>query len=155
MNQKREIDQLDRVILKALQQDGRTPFTQIAKQTGVSETTIRSRYQSLVEDGVIRTVGMVDPYVLGYQAPALLNIRVEALKTDQVAQEIASFPEVRYLVMTLGSFDLNVEVFCRDLSHLTELVQERIRRMEGVVSVETLMIAKSYKLTHRWQPMDE
>jgi DNA-binding Lrp family transcriptional regulator len=73
LNQKREIDQLDRIILKTLQQDGRTPFTQIAKQTGVSETTIRSRYQSMVEDGVIRTVGMVDPYALGYQAPALLK----------------------------------------------------------------------------------
>ena len=151
----RNIDQLDRIILQTLQQDGRTPFTQIAKQTGVSETTIRSRYQSLVEDGVIRTVGMVDPYVLGYQAPALLNIHVEAQMIDNVAQVIATFPEVRYLVMTLGAFDLNVEVFCRDLNHLSEMVQSRIRNIEGVRSVETMMIAKSYNLTYRWAPIGD
>ncbi|MEI7989413.1 MAG: Lrp/AsnC family transcriptional regulator [Chloroflexota bacterium] len=148
----RQIDPLDRIILQTLQVDGRTPFTQIAKQTSVSETTIRSRYQSLVEDGIIRTVGMVDPYAVGYQAPALLNVRVEPNKIDEVAQKIATYPEVRYLIMTLGSFDLNVEVFCRDLAHLTELVKQRIHILEGVYSVETLMIAKSYKLTYRWQP---
>jgi Lrp/AsnC family transcriptional regulator, regulator for asnA, asnC and gidA len=148
----RQIDPLDRIILQTLQQDGRIPFTQIAKQTGVSETTIRSRYQNLVEDGIIRTVGMVDPYALGLEAPALLNLHVDPDRIDVVAQKIATYPEVRYLIMTLGSFDLNVEVFCRDLAHLTELIKQRIHILEGVRSVETLMIAKSYKLTYHWSP---
>lgn len=148
----RIIDQVDRVLLQTLQRDGRTPFTQIAKQTGVSEATIRSRYQALVEDGVIRTVGMVDPYALGYQAPALLNLCVQPDKIDEIAQKIAAFPEVRYLANTLGSIDLNVEVFCHDLAHLTELVKGRIHMIAGVRSVEILMIARSYKLTYVWSP---
>ena len=52
------MDEIDRLILQTLQEDGRTPFTQIAKQAGVSETTIRSRYRSRVESGIIRTVGV-------------------------------------------------------------------------------------------------
>ena len=144
------MDELDRLILNALQEDGRTPFTQIAKQADVSETTIRTRYQGLAERGIVRTVGIVDPYALGFQAPAIVAIVVEPGMVDQVAKAIAELPEVSYLVMTLGSYDLIVEVFCRHMPHLTDLITQRIRTIPGVRSTETLMIAQSYKLTYRW-----
>jgi len=144
------MDELDKLILQTLQEDGRTPFTQIARQAGVSETTIRSRYRNLVEEGIIRTVGIVDPYALGFQAPALIGVSVEPGTVDQVARAIAELSEVSYLVMTLGPFDLVIEVFCRNLPHLTHLVTQQIHLIPGVRSTETLMIARSYKLTYRW-----
>jgi Lrp/AsnC family transcriptional regulator for asnA, asnC and gidA len=147
-----EIDDLDRIILQTLQADGRTPFTQIAKQAGVSETTIRSRYRQLVESGIIHTVGIVDPYALGFQAPAMIGVSTVPGMTSQVAQVIADLPEVSYLVMTLGSFDLIVEVFCRDLPHLTALIEEQINTIHGVRSSQTMMIARIHKLTYRWSP---
>jgi len=147
------MDELDELILQTLQKDGRTPFTHIARQAGVSETTIRSRYRGLEEAGIVRTVGVVDPFALGFQAPAIIGLTVEAEKMDMVAKTVAEFPEVSYLVMTLGSFDLTVEVFCRDLQELTELVTQKIGRIPGVRSTETLMIARSYKLSYRWSPV--
>jgi len=149
------MDELDRLILSSLQADGRTPFTHIARQAGMSETTVRSRYQSLVERGIIRTVGIVDPYALGFQAPAIVAISVEPGSADQVARAIADLPEVSYLVLTLGSSDLIVEVFCRNLPHLTDVIVQQIRTIPGVRSTETLMIARSYKLTYRWSPVLE
>jgi Lrp/AsnC family transcriptional regulator for asnA, asnC and gidA len=146
------MDELDRLILQTLQEDGRTPFTQIARQAGVSETTIRSRYRSLVEQGVIRTVGVVDPYALGFQAPAIIAVSVEPGMTDQVARAIVDLPEVSYLVMTLGACDLMIEVFCRDLLHLTSLIAQQIRLIPGVRSTETLVIARTYKLSYGWSP---
>ena len=71
---------------------------------------------------------------------------------DQVARKLVELPEVSYLVMTLGSFDLIVEVFCRDLPHLTSLLTERMHSIPGIRSTETLMIARSYKLSYRWSP---
>ena len=144
------MDDLDRLILQTLQADGRTPFTQIARQANVSETTVRARYQSLVERGIVRTVGIVDPYTLGFHAPAILAVSVEPGKTDTVARAIADLPEVSYLVMTLGSSDLIVEVFCRNLPHLTTLIDDQIRSIAGVRSTQTLMITRSYKLSYRW-----
>jgi Lrp/AsnC family transcriptional regulator for asnA, asnC and gidA len=94
----------------------------------------------------------VDPYALGFQAPALIGVLVEPGTVGQVARTLTDFPEVSYLVMTLGSFDLVVEVFCRDLPHLTHLITQQIRLIPGVRSTETLMIARSYKLTYRWAP---
>jgi Lrp/AsnC family transcriptional regulator for asnA, asnC and gidA len=147
------MDELDELILQTLQEDGRTPFTQIAKQAGVSETTIRSRYHALEEAGIVRTVGVVDPFALGFQAPAVIALAVDADRIEHVARTIAELPEVSYLVMTLGSSDLTVEVFCRDLPHLTELVTKKIGRIPGVRSTETLMIARTYKLSYGWRPL--
>jgi Lrp/AsnC family transcriptional regulator for asnA, asnC and gidA len=146
------MDDLDKLILHTLQQDGRAPFTQIAKEAGVSETTIRTRYRNLIEEGIIRSVGIVDPYALGFQAPALIGATVNPGTVDQVARAIAEIPEVSYLVMTLGRFDLMIEVFCRDLPHFTRLLTEQIQGIPGVSSTETLMIGRSYKLSYRWSP---
>jgi Lrp/AsnC family transcriptional regulator for asnA, asnC and gidA len=146
------MDDLDKLILQTLQEDGRAPFTHIAKQAGVSETTIRTRYRNLVEEGIIRSVGIVDPYALGFQAPALVGATVEPGMVNQVARAIAEIPEVSYLVMTLGRFDLMIEVFCRDLPHFTQLLTEQIQVIPGVCSTETLMIARSFKLSYRWSP---
>lgn len=146
------MDELDQLILKTLQEDGRTPFTQIAEKAGVSETTIRSRFRSLQEEGIIRTVGVVDPFALGFQAPAIISVSVAAGRVDSVAKRIAEFSEVSYLVMTLGACDLTVEVYCRDLAHLAELISEKIGTIPGVRATETLMIAKSYKLSYGWSP---
>ena len=149
------MDDLDRLILQTLQQDGRTPFTHIARQAGVSETTVRLRYRALVEAGVIRTVGIVDPYALGFQAPAIVGVTVAPGQVDEVARRIAELPEVSYLVMTLGAFDLVMEVFCRDLGHLTDFLLQLIHQIPGVRSTHTLMIARSYKLSYRWSPLPE
>lgn len=146
------MDELDRLILQTLQEDGRAPFTDIAKKAGVSETTIRSRYRHLVRQGIVRTVGIVDPYALGFHAPALIAIAVEPGLVDQVARRVAVLPEVSYLVMTLGAWDLMVEVFCRDLLHLSDLILEHIHKIPGVRTTEALMVARSYKLSYRWSP---
>lgn len=92
------------------------------------------------------------PNALGFQAPAIIGVSVESGKIDQVARTITELPEVSYLVMTLGVFDLIGEVFCRDLPYLTDLITQQIDSIPGVRSTERLMITRSYKLNYRWSP---
>jgi Lrp/AsnC family transcriptional regulator for asnA, asnC and gidA len=146
------MDEIDLQILQTLQKDGRTPFTKIAKRTGVSESTIRTRYASLVQEGIVNTVSIVDPFALNFQAPAVVGISVEAGMIDQVGKQIQSYPEVSYEVMVLGTYDLIVEVFCKDLNHLVDFVTNILQKVPGVKKTETLMIAKTYKLSYRWSP---
>ncbi len=146
------MDELDRLIVQALQKDGRVPFTHIAERAGVSETTIRTRYQGLVKRGIVRTVGIASPRNLGYQAPAIIAISTEPGSTGRVAKTIAQLAEVSHLVTTLGSFDLIVEVFCRDVPHLTDVVTQKIHPIPGVRATETLMIADNYKERCYWLP---
>ncbi|MCX7681644.1 MAG: Lrp/AsnC family transcriptional regulator [Anaerolineae bacterium] len=146
------LDDLDKLILRTLQENGRTPFTKIARQANVSEATVRNRYHQLVKLGVVRTVGVVDPHALDFEAPAIIGISVEVSQLEQVARTLVTYPEVSYLVMTLGSFDLIAEVFCRDLAHINSLLTQRIHRLPGVRSTQTFVITQSYKLSYRWSP---
>lgn len=146
------MDRLDRLILQALQRNGRTPFTQIAKGAGVSETTIRARYRRLVAQGIVRPESIFDPRALGYEAPAIVALSTEPGTGDQVAKAICRLAEVSYLVTTLGPYDLIVELFCRDLPHLTDVVTQRIQPLPGVRATETLMIAESYADRATWFP---
>jgi Lrp/AsnC family transcriptional regulator for asnA, asnC and gidA len=147
------MDNLDLLILNALQEDGRTPFTQIAKKCGVAESTIRSRYASLVERGIAQTITVIDPFEVGYDAPALIGISTKPGAIDSVVQALEQqIPEISYLVMTLGRYDLMVEVFCRDREHLTDLITKKIQAIPGIRATETLVIGKIFKLSFFWQP---
>ena len=146
------MDNLDLQILNALQEDGRTPFTQIAKKVGVAESTIRTRYASLVEQGIVQTIAVIDPFSVGYNSPALIGISTEPGAINSVAHTLEQMPEVSYLVLTLGGYDLMVEVFCRDREHLTDLITNQIQAIKGVRSTETLVIGKIFKLSFFWQP---
>lgn len=146
------MDELDLIILETLQEDGRTPFTQIAKKAGVAESTIRSRYASLVEQGIVQTIAVIDPFAVGYNAPALIGICVEPGRIYAVARALEELPEVSYLVLILGGYDLIVEVFCRDREHLTKLITDQIQTISGIRTTETLVIGKIFKLSFFWRP---
>ncbi len=149
------MDDLDRLIIEALQQEGRVPFTQIAQQGGVSETTVRTRYQRLASAGTIRVLAVVDPSALDYEATAVVAVSTEPGLADQIARKVNLVPEVSHLVTTLGSYDLILEVYCRDLAHLTNVVTQQIQQIPGVQTTETLVIAQSYKLACDWSPFPE
>lgn len=146
------MDKIDLVIINTLQKDGRTPFTQIAKSVGVTESTIRSRYANLVERGILRTIAVIDPFSVGYNSPAVVGISVVPGMNNAVAQALKKMPEVSSLVLTMGSYDLVVEVFCRDRLHLTEVITDLIQSIPGVQDTETLVIGKIFKLSYLWQP---
>jgi Lrp/AsnC family transcriptional regulator for asnA, asnC and gidA len=146
------MDELDFRILNALQEDGRTPFTQIAKKADVAESTIRSRYASLVEKGIVQTIAVIDPFAVGYNAPALIGINVDPGSIHTVAEALEKLTEVSYLVLTLGGYDLVLEVFCRDREDLTRFITNQIQVIPGIRSTETLVIGQIYKLSFFWQP---
>lgn len=146
------LDRLDREIIAHLQQDGRKPFTDIAKELKISEGTVRNRVGRLVQGNVLQVVGMADPYQLGFDAPALIGVSVSPPDIEQAAAEITALEEVSYLIMVSGDFDLFVEVMCRDRDHLATFLNERLRQVRGVQRTETFLILKTYKLAYGAAP---
>jgi len=145
-----ELDEIDRAIVAHLQYDGRMPFTNIAAEVGISEGSVRRRVKRLVDGEVLQIVGIVEPQYLDWQAAAMIGVTVQAGQVDAVADQIAPFPEVSYLFMASGGFDLFVEVYCRDTEHLVSFLSERLQQVPGVERTETFMILKLYKLSYRW-----
>lgn len=129
------LDDVDRELLRALQEDGRASYADLAPRVGLSAPAVRQRVQRLVDGGVVQVVGVTDPLALGLSAMALVGLRVDG-DGRAVAAAVAELDEVVYVVSTAGSFDLFVEVVCSDLPALFALVNDRIRSIDGVAALE-------------------
>lgn len=145
-----QLDKLDRAIIRILQVDGRMPYTEIASRLDVSEGTVRHRIKRLTEADILQVVGIVEPQYMGWNAAGLVGVSVSAGQIDSVAEQIARFPEVSYLFMASGEFDLFVEVYCRDREHFVEFLNTKLQQIRGTVHTQTFMIMKMYKLSYRW-----
>lgn len=145
-----QLDETDRAIIACLQYDGRMSFSDIADQVGVSEATVRRRISRLTESGILQVVGIVEPQYLNWHAAAMVGVTVRAGRVDAVARRIAELPEVTYLFMASGGFDLFVEVYCRDKDHLASFLSDDLQQIPGVQRTETFMILRMYKLSYRW-----
>jgi Lrp/AsnC family transcriptional regulator for asnA, asnC and gidA len=139
------LDDLDFKIVNCLQQDGRMSLTVMAEKMGVSVGTIRTRVNKLIEEKTISIIGRVDPDKVGFHSYAHIAVYVRpATLKEQVAQNIAQLPEVSFLAMTSGDYDLEVDVMCRDNDHLVDFVN-KISSYEGVYHIKTTIYFKVYK----------
>jgi Lrp/AsnC family transcriptional regulator, regulator for asnA, asnC and gidA len=144
----RSIDDLDRAIIEALQENGREPFRRIAQRVGVTEATVRTRYARLTEASVLQVAGVTNPLALGFESMAMLGVRVSGAP-EPVADELSEWREISYLVITAGQYDLLVELVCADHRHLRDLTN-RIRALPGVASTETFVYLELYKQLYDW-----
>ena len=144
------LDEIDRAIIAHLQYDGRKPFTGIAADLNLSEGAVRRRVKQMTDTGILQIVAVVEPQFLEWNAAGMIGISVQAGQIEVAADKIAQFPEVTYLFMSSGGFDLFVEVYCRDREHFVSFLSERLQKVPGVLRTETFMILKMYKLSYHW-----
>ena len=143
------LDDVSKGIIEQLQEDGRRAYATIGKAVGLSEAAVRQRVQRLLDAGVMQIVAVTDPLQVGFARMAMIGIRCEG-DVEAVAEKIADMPEVDYVVITAGGFDLLVEVVCEDNDHLLELVSKRIRAVPTVRSTESFVYLKLRKQLYNW-----
>ena len=141
----RELDDVDRQIINALKKDGRMSFAQIARRLGVSAGMVRQRYLQMVDDKMLRVVPVTNVTMLGYDLMAMVGVSVDGDRLVEIAQEIAAFEEVIYLVICTGTHDILVEVLCHDSDHLLEFLAKRLRSVKGVRTTETFTYLRIVK----------
>ncbi|AMM21340.1 AsnC family transcriptional regulator [Frondihabitans sp. PAMC 28766] len=143
------LDATSKAIIEQLQEDGRRSYTDIARAVGLSEAAVRQRVQRLTESGIMQIVAVTDPLQLGFFRQAMIGIRATG-DTRVVADALAAIDGVDYVVLTAGTFDLLVEVVCENDSDLLELLNDRIRTLDGVLSTETFVYLKLHKQLYNW-----
>ena len=80
----------------------------------------------------------------------MIGIRCESDQLVTVAEQIAEMPEVDYVVITAGSFDLLIETVCEDNEALLRFLTEKLRSIEGVRETETFVYLRMVKQTYQW-----
>ena len=143
------LDDVSKAIIEQLQQDGRRSYAAIGKVVGLSEAAVRQRVQKLTDSGIIQVVAVTDPLQLGFARQAMIGVRVSGPLVS-VADQLAELDEIDYVVITAGTYDILVEAVCENDQDLLELISEKIRTIEGVISTETFMYLQLRKQTYSW-----
>ncbi|NED62350.1 Lrp/AsnC family transcriptional regulator, partial [Streptomyces sp. SID10244] len=132
-----------------LQADGRASYASIGKTVGLSEAAVRNRVQKLNESGLLQIVAVTDPLKLGFSRQALIGIRCTG-DTQALAEQLGRCPEIDYVVLTAGSFDILIEVVCEDDDHLLRILNQQVRTHPEVTGTETLVYLKLVKQQYNW-----
>jgi len=131
------LDELDREIISLLQVNGRMPNTDIARALGVGETTIRNRIARLLAEEFITISAVPTATALGVTVSALIGLGIEPQAIGRVVDRLAQIPEVRFIGVSAGRYDVIVEGSFRDNDALFRFVTETLAMSEGIHQIET------------------
>jgi Lrp/AsnC family transcriptional regulator for asnA, asnC and gidA len=81
---------------------------------------------------------------------AMIGIRCESDRLVAVAEKVAEMPEVDYVVITAGTYDLLIETVCEDNEALLRFLTEKLRSIDGVRETETFVYLRLLKQTYQW-----
>ena len=147
----RRVDDLDRSIIKMLQANGRLGNSEIARALNTSETTVRKRIAWLIDERLMSIVAVPTPEAAGAQLSAILGISVDLPALHQVAEALRTYPEVRYVGMSAGRYDVMVEAFFANQEHMLDFVTAKVGSLSGITDVETSIILKVVKFSYEWE----
>ncbi|WP_372909944.1 Lrp/AsnC family transcriptional regulator [Salinigranum sp.] len=139
-----DLDDTDRAILRALQEDARTPFSEIARQIDMSSATVHDRVSRLKEAGVIEGYhAKVNPQAVGYSASAFVGLRIEQSRDDAVegfVDHLKQVEGVQEVHLTTGDWDVLIRVYAEDTDGLRELLFDNVAGVEGFGRSYTMVV---------------
>ncbi|ADN74878.1 transcriptional regulator, AsnC family [Ferrimonas balearica DSM 9799] len=141
MTENYRIDNLDKALLSALQQDARVPYAELAKRHGVSAGTVHVRVEKMKQAGIITgTQAMVDPKSLGYQVCCFIGINLKAAGDyPKVLAKLQALPEVVEAYYTTGHYSIFTKIQTRSIDALHHLLVNQIQAIPQIQSTETLL----------------
>src|SRR5262245_3924752 len=113
-----KVDETDRQILRILAEDGRRSFAEMAAELKLAPYTVQPSTNRLIEACIVKILGVTDNEILGITVTATVAIKADGTRLRQIADDLGKIPEVSFVVMCAGTYDLLVEVGCRDNDHL-------------------------------------
>lgn len=144
-------DDLDREIIRLLREDGRRPYTDIAKRADVTKVTVAKRVTRLLGTGAMLIVAHVNWPVVGYPVDVNIGIKASRGRVEEVGSRLAALTNVDYVGYTTGDFDIVAEAFLRDTGSLLEFLSVDIAAIPGVESTETWHVLRTEKFNYMWE----
>ncbi len=134
-----QLDGIDKLILKRLMTDARSPVNSIAKEVGISGTAVHQRLKKLEKSKLIAgSQVLIDPKVLGYKTLAFIGIYLDqALRNQEAVRQLKKVPEVIECHYTTGNWSVLVKILCRDNEHLMRVLNTKVQTIEGISRTET------------------
>ncbi len=145
------LDELDREIVRTLQNDGRISNVELARRVNLSPPAVHARIKRLEEQGYIRCYrAIVEREHLGYDILCFVHLSLQLNSTEQVEQArtaIVNMPEVLECHHVTGEFDYLLKVIVRNRKELEQFVISRLTPVGGLARIHTSMVLNEIKNT--------
>ncbi len=140
-----KIDENTIAIIRHLR-EGRKSFRKIADDLSITETTVRTRVNKLINAGILEICGLVDPEAIEKIKPVLIGVKLKTTDMFRKGEEFSKLRGVVSVSVVTGRFDLMLLVLFNGDYGLREFYAEEVSRIKDVQSLETFVIYKSYNL---------
>lgn len=138
-------DEPDRQLIQVLANDGRASYGELAAASGLSESTVKRRIETLRQAGVLSYQLDISLRALGFRSEARLWMVVRPSVVASVANALAKHEEVQFAAVTTGPTNLVAAIACRNATHLYEYLTERIGSLDGIQQMETAPVVRTVK----------
>ena len=144
-----ELDNIDRALLRALQDDGSARASDLGRVVGLSQPAAWRRIKRLEKGGVIKgRRALLDAVKLGYGVTVFLGIKLAAksrVSLEDFERAVSAIPEVQLVQHVLGMYDYRLKVVATDLSDFERVLRRRIMTLPGVGDVEANVLLSEEK----------
>jgi len=142
-----KIDETNISIIKHLR-DGRKSFGAIAEELSITENTVRSRVNKLMEEGILEISGLVDPESLPGHRMIVMGVKLSTVELVRKGQELNNMRGVVSVSVVTGRYDLIVHVLLDENSGfgLLEFFTEELSRIDEIREVETFVVYQGFNL---------
>jgi DNA-binding Lrp family transcriptional regulator len=147
------VDEVDLLLVRALQENARRPNKELAALAGVAQSTCSERIRSLVARGVLTGFhAAVDEGSLGRPLEAIIAVRLRPQSrevVDAFRAFVLSLPETLTVFEVTGSSDCLLHVAVRDMRALRGFILDRLTQRPEVADVQTSTV---YQRTSKYAP---
>ncbi len=126
--------------------DGRRSYKYIAERLKLSENTVRSRVQRMLEEGILEIAGLVNPDALEGHRTILIGVKLKTPNLVAKGDEFSRLKGVVSVSVVTGRFDLFLMVLLKPGFDLLEFFTAEVSKIADVLSTETFVIYKSFNL---------
>ena len=140
-----KLDDTNKAIIKELG-NGRKAFSTIAEKIGITENTVRSRVNKLVDDGVLQISGLVNPQYIPEMQVVVMGIELSTLDLEEKAREMLRLKGVISVMVVTGRYDLIVQIVTSsgDDQSLLNFFKNELSKIKGISDVETFVVYQSH-----------
>ena len=126
--------------------DGRKSFKVIADDLAITENTVRSRVNRLIDEGILSITGLVNPAKIPGHNTVICGIKLSTVDLVAKGRELSRLKGVVSVSVVTGRYDLILYVLLNEEFSLLDFYTEEVARVEDIQDIETFVVFKSYTL---------
>lgn len=146
----KSIDELDKKLIKMLEQNAYHNIGTLAKDLDTSSATIRRRINKLIKKNVIHIVAIADYEKLGSPLNAIISLDVDQSKITSTMEFLSRRDEIAWVVTTTGRFDITMVARFKDANELSWFIEQVLSKIDGLKNSETSIVFRRKVPGYGW-----